>query len=100
MSNLAQYLGTARDLVLVMLGFGLIVFLHELGHFLAARWAGIRVLAFAVGFGLALLSYRKGLGIQAGSSEAHYMELVRKRASITGGEHKPLSSISATEYRF
>ena len=27
----------------------LIIFLHELGHFVAARWAGIRVLAFAVG---------------------------------------------------
>src|ERR1043165_9311200 len=81
MSNLAQYLGTARDLALVILGFGLIVFLHELGHFIAARWAGIRVLAFAVGFGPAAFSYRKGMGFQTGSSEAKNLEMVRADAA-------------------
>lgn len=28
-----------------------VVFFHELGHFLVARWCGVKVLAFAVGFG-------------------------------------------------
>ena len=28
-----------------------IVFFHELGHFLVARWCGIRVLVFSLGFG-------------------------------------------------
>lgn len=28
-----------------------VVFFHELGHFLVARWCGVRVLAFSVGFG-------------------------------------------------
>src|ERR1700745_4402967 len=29
----------------------IIVFFHELGHFLVARWCGIRVLVFSMGFG-------------------------------------------------
>src|SRR5665213_234831 len=28
-----------------------VVFFHELGHFLVARWCGVRVLTFSVGFG-------------------------------------------------
>lgn len=30
---------------------GVLVFVHELGHFLVARWHGVRVLAFSLGFG-------------------------------------------------
>ncbi|MFZ9754316.1 MAG: RIP metalloprotease RseP [Cyanobium sp.] len=37
---------------------GLIV-VHEAGHFLAARWQGIRVSGFSVGFGPALLQRRR-----------------------------------------
>ena len=39
---------------------GVLVFIHELGHFLAARRVGIRVLTFALGFGPKLLSFRRG----------------------------------------
>src|SRR3954470_14878265 len=102
MSNIAQYLGTARDLVLVLLGFGLIVFLHELGHFIAARWAGIRVLAFAVGFGPAAFSYRKGMGFRPGSSEAKYIELCKARSQgqVADVRGVDIGAISPTEYRF
>lgn len=34
--------------------FGFIIFIHELGHMLAARWAGIKVTHFSIGFGPAL----------------------------------------------
>jgi regulator of sigma E protease len=47
MQPLLHTLASLRDLLLVVLGFGFIIFVHELGHFLAARWAGIRVLALA-----------------------------------------------------
>ena len=30
---------------------GTLVFVHELGHFVVARWAGVRVLSFSIGFG-------------------------------------------------
>lgn len=37
---------------------GVLVFIHELGHCLAARWQGIHVRTFSVGFGPAILSWR------------------------------------------
>src|SRR5437588_1761318 len=38
---------------------GLLVFVHELGHFIAAKWAGIRVEEFGMGFPPALVGIRK-----------------------------------------
>ena len=35
----------------------IIVFVHELGHFLVARWCGIKVLVFSVGFGPELIGF-------------------------------------------
>ena len=35
----------------------LVVFFHELGHFLIARWAGVRVLVFSIGFGPELFGF-------------------------------------------
>jgi regulator of sigma E protease len=83
-------LATLLDLLLVIIAFGLIIFFHELGHFLAARWAGIRVLAFALGFGPAIASYRKGLGLRAGSTVNEYAQ----RLATDSASH-----ISPTEYR-
>jgi len=34
----------------IFIGFSLIIFFHELGHFMVAKWAGVRVEKFAVGF--------------------------------------------------
>ena len=39
---------------------GVLVFVHELGHFLAARRIGVRVLTFSLGFGPKLLSFKRG----------------------------------------
>jgi len=39
---------------------GVLVFVHELGHYLAARRVGVRVLTFSVGFGPRLLSTTRG----------------------------------------
>ncbi len=39
---------------------GVLVFVHELGHFLMARWHGVRVLTFSLGFGPKLLKTRRG----------------------------------------
>lgn len=39
---------------------GLVIFVHELGHFLMAKWRGVRVLRFSLGFGPALLSWTRG----------------------------------------
>ncbi|NCF39719.1 MAG: RIP metalloprotease RseP, partial [Planctomycetia bacterium] len=47
-------------MLLIILGFGLLIALHELGHFIAARWAGIRADGFAIGMGPVVASYRGG----------------------------------------
>ena len=39
---------------------GVLVFVHELGHFLAARRLGVRVLTFSLGFGPKLLKFKRG----------------------------------------
>ncbi len=37
--------------------FSLVVFCHELGHFLVGRWCGVRILVFSVGFGPELIGF-------------------------------------------
>jgi regulator of sigma E protease len=39
---------------------GILIFVHELGHFMMARRIGVRVLTFSLGFGPKLLSVRRG----------------------------------------
>jgi regulator of sigma E protease len=39
---------------------GVLIFVHELGHFLAARRLGVRVLTFSLGFGPKLVSIKRG----------------------------------------
>lgn len=46
--------------VISILFFSLVIFIHELGHFLTARWAGIKVNEFAIGMGPALFKKQKG----------------------------------------
>ncbi len=46
--------------LLVALGIGMLIFVHELGHYLAARWIGARVEVFSLGFGPRLLGFRRG----------------------------------------
>src|SRR6266403_3083826 len=35
----------------------IVVFFHELGHFLVARWCGVRVLVFSIGFGPEIVGF-------------------------------------------
>ena len=43
-----DYLHSAWLILLLVVGFGFVVFFHELGHFLAAKWVGIKVEQFAL----------------------------------------------------
>ena len=51
---------TILDLRWFILVLGVLIFVHELGHFLAARRIGVRVLTFSLGFGPKLLKFRRG----------------------------------------
>lgn len=39
---------------------GVLVFVHELGHFLVAKWLGVRVLSFSIGMGPRIIGFRRG----------------------------------------
>lgn len=46
--------------ILAFLGaLGILVTLHEMGHFLVARWCGVRVIRFSVGFGRPLFTWQR-----------------------------------------
>ena len=46
--------------LVVVLSFVVMLVLHEMGHFLVARWAGMQVTEFFLGFGPRLWSVRRG----------------------------------------
>ncbi|HJS87913.1 MAG TPA: RIP metalloprotease RseP [Acetobacteraceae bacterium] len=46
-----------RAVVAFLVCLGVLVFIHELGHYLAARWRGVHVETFSIGFGRALTSW-------------------------------------------
>lgn len=44
--------------IAIIFVFGLLIIIHELGHFLVAKWCGVKVLEFCFGFGPKLLGYQ------------------------------------------
>ncbi len=54
MSSILSILQAIASRALVL---GVLVFIHEMGHYLAARWRGIHVEAFSIGFGPKLVSW-------------------------------------------
>jgi len=57
---LAGFWGSLGNYALILLGFSLVIFFHEVGHFMAAKACGVRVDKFAVGFGKELFGFTKG----------------------------------------
>ena len=49
--------GLVGYLVPFLFVLSLVVFFHELGHFLIARWCGVRILAFSIGFGPEIVGF-------------------------------------------
>ena len=47
-------------LVAFIVALGVLIIIHELGHYLVARWCGVKVLRFSVGFGQPLITRRLG----------------------------------------
>lgn len=44
----------------VALGLGFVIFVHELGHFLLAKWNGVKVEKFSIGFGRTIFGFTRG----------------------------------------
>src|SRR5919205_2647274 len=61
MAIVDQFLGGVWSVMAVLLPFlfvlTVVVFVHELGHFLVARWCGVKVRAFSIGFGREIFGF-------------------------------------------
>jgi regulator of sigma E protease len=76
---------------LIVIGFGFLIFVHELGHFLVAKLVGIKTTQFAIGFGHSLLTWRKGIGFRNGTTEPEYEKLLKDGTDP--------ATLGETEYR-
>ncbi len=89
MMNILPQFDTIGGLIALILGFGFIIFVHELGHFLVAKWVGIRATQFAIGFGPSMLTWRKGIGFRVGTTEPEYerraLEYLKKQGASFEG---------------
>jgi regulator of sigma E protease len=54
--------GVVGYLVPFLFVLSLVVFFHELGHFLIARWCGVRILVFSIGFGPEIVGFNDRYG--------------------------------------
>jgi regulator of sigma E protease len=54
--------GVVEYLIPFLFVLSLVVFFHELGHFLIARWCGVRILVFSIGFGPELVGFNDRYG--------------------------------------
>jgi regulator of sigma E protease len=57
---MSAILGFFQTLGPFLFVLGVLIFVHELGHFLVARWYGVKVLAFSLGFGPKLIKFTRG----------------------------------------
>ena len=61
---MGQFLQGAFSMVptilIAVVVFGALIFIHELGHFLTAKWSGIKVNEFSIGMGPKLWGWQKG----------------------------------------
>src|SRR5438552_1837903 len=72
----------------LLLAVGFVIFFHELGHFLAAKYCDVKVEQFAVGFGPAILAWRKGIGFRLGTTTPEFEKRIHAHleAQTPGGE--------------
>lgn len=91
-------LSVVFNVFLIIIGFGLLIFVHELGHFLAAKWAGIRTEAFAVGMGPVVCSWRKGIGFCFGSTHSRVVKRTGKPAAELNDVELAQHGLGETEY--
>ncbi|MBL9147067.1 MAG: site-2 protease family protein [Phycisphaerae bacterium] len=89
---------TGSNLLLIVAGFCILIAIHELGHFLAARWAGIRVHEFAIGMGPTVVSFRKGIGVRAGSTDRTLAARYGRPSHAFSLDELKTLGISETEY--
>ncbi|MBV71901.1 MAG: hypothetical protein CMH52_11270 [Myxococcales bacterium] len=74
------------SLILFIIGFNILILVHELGHFLAARFFGMKATRFSIGFGPALI-------------RIHGKETIYQFALIPFGGYVQLEGLTRTDHR-
>jgi regulator of sigma E protease len=78
----------------------LVVFFHELGHFLIARWCGVRILAFSIGFGPELVGFNDRRGTRwkiAAIPLGGYVKFFGDDSAASTPDNAQIAAMSATE---
>ena len=94
-----SFAGFLADLPYIIAGIfalGVVVFVHEWGHFIAGRWVGIRPEAFSIGFGPIL--WRKKIGVTEYRLSAILFGGYVKYAGMEGAEGKTPQQIEGGFY--
>ncbi|MEM7427568.1 MAG: RIP metalloprotease RseP [Pseudomonadota bacterium] len=92
--------GFLSYLIPFLLVLTVIVFVHEMGHFLVARWCGVKVDVFAVGFGRRLASFvdRKGTRWQIGWIPlGGYVKFAGDMSAASSPDREALSNMNENE---
>jgi len=80
----------------------IVVFFHELGHFLVARWRGIRVLVFSVGFGPEIVGFNDRHGTRWKLSAiplGGYVKFLGDDSAASTPDHDTLATMSVEDKR-
>lgn len=91
---------TAAQIALAVLGIGLLIAWHELGHYLVARLTGMRVVRYSLGLGPKLVSFRQG-GIQyqlAAVPFGGFVQIAGMTPFEQGAREDPRSFINAPRW--
>ncbi|MGE3150074.1 MAG: RIP metalloprotease [Pseudorhodoplanes sp.] len=85
-----------------LFGLTIVVFFHELGHFLVARWCGVRVLVFSIGFGPELFGFNDRYGTRWKVSAVPlggYVKFFGDDSAASTPDQSALQSMNETERR-
>src|SRR3954471_13171162 len=78
----------------------IVVFFHELGHFLVARWCGVRVLVFSIGFGPELIGFNDRHGTRwklAAIPLGGYVKFFGDESAASTPDQVALANMNASE---
>src|SRR3954463_8487265 len=78
----------------------IVVFFHELGHFLVARWCGVRVLVFSIGFGPELFGFNDRHGTRWKLSAVPlggYVKFLGDENAASTTDHDAVAKLSEAE---
>lgn len=88
-------MGIIYTIIAAIFSIFIVILIHELGHFFVAKWCGVKVLKFSIGFGKAIWSYKSKSGTEyvlAWIPLGGYVKML--------GENEPVDDPAEYEYAY